>query len=504
MPAEHKKLIEMLTILTTTNLTEIEQIINSVDRLNELVSVGNQPKNPDDKLLILAENIIKIPLDWYDSNPPYLLPDVSFTPERLLALVFFQLGNIEQALQTISKSDELYYDLLIIAYLKYGEALQPEMISHCELQSPHNLAIVYQYGYVLSPPTFEEVAQLFKKTIQNTKEIAQKAFTAKHYINYLLDAQFFIKAEEVTREILQNQLSEDAQNALNIQLVSALFGQVEVPYNQGLLKEIQELNQKNIESLEQRKLDLQANFLLMDTSEIANYQQDFQLAKNSIQKVINYLKEKDLPELLGEALFKKAMILYNWSKNGSPQYYKAAINAFQDVFKVFSQDTFPQRHADAQHQLALIYSEMPATEAEQQLWASFAVSSFQKALEFYNAEVYPSEYARICHNYATALMQFPPAKLTNHLDKAEQYFKEALAIRTIRYYPTERAITLLNYLELLWQSHNENEIVEEQKLEEMKGYAKEIKILTEDENLQKQAAVHLQNLEKLSKLTPQI
>lgn len=504
MPEEHKKQIEMLTILTTTKLNEIEQVINSVDRLNELVFIGNQPKNLDDKCLILSEEKIQLPLDWYDFNPPYLLPKITFSPERLLALVFFQLGNIEQALQTISKSDELYYDLLIIAYLKYGETLQPEMISHCELQSSHNLAILYQYGVIISPPTFEVINNTYKEALQKSESIEHKAFTTKQYLNYLLDAQLYIKAEEVARDILQNKLSEEAQNALSIQLSAALFGQIEVPYNQNLLQEIQKLNAKTVIFLEEKNQQLQANFILMDTAEVANYQQDFPFAKNTIQTVINSFKEEDLPDFLGEALFKKAMILYNWSKNGSPQYYKAAINAFQDVLKVFQKSNFPQRYADAQHQLALIYSEMPATDAEKQLWASFAISSFQKALEFYNAEVYPSEYARICHNYATALMQLPPAKLGNHLEKAAQYFQEALEIRTIRYYPTERAITLLNYLELLWQSHNENEEVESQKLEEMKRYAKEIKILTEDENLQKQASEHLHNLEKLSKLTPQV
>lgn len=81
----------MLTILTTTNTKEtIETAIQSIERLNELVDVvtdENQlPKA--NKILVVSEKGISASLDWNDTEPPYLFPEIEFSKENLLAMVF--------------------------------------------------------------------------------------------------------------------------------------------------------------------------------------------------------------------------------------------------------------------------------------------------------------------------------------------------------------------------------------------------------------------------------
>ena len=166
-------------------------------------------------------------------------------------------------------------------------------------------------------------------------------------------------------------------------------------------------------------------------------------------------KVEEINEFLGEASLRKATLLYTWSKNGSPQYYKPAINAFQDTLKIFKRDTHPEEFADIHHNLALIYSEIPVSSEEKPIWTAFCASSFKEALAVYKKETHPYQFAMVCHNYATALMGFPEAKQHNNLDKAFGLFEDALQVRSSKDYPFERALTLTNQLELMWLMHNE-------------------------------------------------
>ena len=194
---------------------------------------------------------------------------------------------------------------------------------------------------------------------------------------------------------------------------------------------------------------------------------------------------------------RKATLLYTWSKNGSPQYYKPAINAFQDTLKVFKRDTHPQKFADVHHNLALIYSEIPVSSEEKPIWTAFCASSFKEVLAFYTQEKYPYEFAMASHNYATALMNFPEAKLHNNLDKAFGLFEDALTVRTAIAYPFERALTLLNQLALYWLMHNEDEAEELTKYNQMLEKATAIGKMVDDASLIEKANQHLEQLKNL-------
>jgi predicted esterase YcpF (UPF0227 family) len=101
------------------------------------------------------------------------------------------------------------------------------------------------------------------------------------------------------------------------------------------------------------------------------------------------------------------------------------------------------------------------------------------------------------HNYATALMKFPEAKLHNNLDKAFGLFEDALTVRTEKKYPFERALTLLNQLELYWLMHNEDKAAELKKYNQMVEKATSIAQIINDENLIAQANQHLNQLKNL-------
>jgi len=446
----------MLTILTTTESSQkIRDAIASVERLDELVSITEDADTIKDlKILVVNSDTITIPLDWYDLEPPYVFPNTPLNRENLLALIFYKLGNQQKAFEYISEEYPIYHHLLIATHLQFGYEISSEMVEFCYNTSRHNNA----------------------KALSKAENDEVKVFTAKHYLNLLLDSGELKEAKQVAEQQLSVAISEDAKNAMNTQLAGILMAQLQVPYTPEKLNEIHEMQLTSIAHFESKELNVQAGMLLVDAAEIANFKEDFIASKELINRAILYFKKEDIPEFLGEAGFKKAILLYTWSKNGSPQYYKAAINAFQDVLKVFKRDTHPQKFADVHHNLALIYSEIPVVAEEKPMWTAFCASSFKEVLAFYTADRYPYENAMASHNYATALMHFPPAKIHDNLKKASGLFNDALTIRTAEEYPFERALTLINQLELGWLTHNE------------------------DANLISQADEHLKELEKVKSL----
>ena len=490
----------MLTILTkTNNETIIKSIIHSIDRLNELVEIVTNENlaQSSNKILVISDNLISASLDWNDTEPPYLFPELSFSKENLLGIIFYKLGNHQKAFEFISEENPVYNHLLIATHLQFGYDITEDMCAFVELGSLHNRCIIEQYGTIKLRRDVIALKTLYAEAIANAPNDELRLFTIKHFVNFLLDTNAYAEAEKVLRLAIPRAISSESKNAINTQLASVLMAQLKVPYNLDSLAEIQELQQSSITFYEERELKVNAGLILVDASEIANFQEDFIDSKNYINKAILYFKEADIPEFLGEAGLRKATLLYIWSKNGSPQYYKPAINAFQDTLKVFKRDTHPQKFAEIHHSLALIYSEIPVSSEEKPIWTAFCASSFKDVLGFLTKEQYPYEYAMASHNYATALMNFPEAKLHNNLDKAFGLFEDALTVRTINEYPFERALTLLNQLELYWLMHNENEKAEKKKYNQMVEKATSITEIIDDEDLKERANQHLNQLKNL-------
>ncbi|WP_157663375.1 hypothetical protein [Gilvibacter sp. SZ-19] len=488
----------MITILTATNFKEsIREVIMVVDRLDELVAVVSHPEeiDPTSKLLTVENDIIRASLDWYDTEPPYIFPEITFNANNLLAIIFYKLGNQQKVFEFVSEGNSIYNDLLVATHLQFGYDISDAMFS--KIDTLANQSIVQHYGQYSNRCTVETLKKMYAKAIDTEIHDELKVFIAKHYSNLLLDVNAYQEAEELVRSLQDKAISPESKNAMQIQLASALMAQLQLPYENDTLDEISELFQEGIHFYETRNQNVNAGLLYVDASEIANYQKDYIASKDYINKAILIFKEADIPEFLGEAGLRKATLLYTWSKNGSPQYYKPAINAFQDTLKVFKRETHPQKFAHVHHNLALIYSEIPVSSEEKPIWTAFCASSFKEVLKFYTKEDYPYEFAMASHNYATALMSFPVAKLHNNLDKAFGMFEDALSVRTAASYPFERALTLVNQLELYWVMHNENSEEEAKKYNAMLNKANEISQLVTDSALIEKANEHIEALKNL-------
>ena len=493
----------MLTILTTTDTKKtIETIVNFVERLNELVDIVTDESQlqPTSKILVVSNNEINASLDWNDTEPPYIFPEITFSKENLLAMIFYKLGNHQKAFEFILEGTPFYHHLLIATHLQFGYEINEDMHAFSKATSQHNNCIIEQYGNTTSQTDTNTLRILYKEALASAPNDEFRLFTIKHFANFLLDTNAFAEAEKVLRLSIPKAISEESKNAVKNLLATALISQLKIPYDKYTLVEIQELQQECIAFYEEHDLKVNAGLILIDASEIANFQEDFIASKNHINKAILHFKEAEIPEFLGEAGLRKATLLYTWSKNGSPQYYKPAINAFQDALKIFKRDTHPKKFADIHHNLALIYSEIPVSSEEKPIWTAFCASSFKEVLGFYSKEQYPYEYAMASHNYATALMSFPEAKLHNNLNKAFDLFEDALTVRTVNKYPFERALTLLNQLELYWLMHNEDEKSEMKKYTQMVEKATSITETIDDESLKKQANQHLNQLKHLQTL----
>ena len=493
----------MLTLLTTTeNLSKIWEDIRSVDRLEELLTVVTDIHLWDEKnkLLLFENNQLRAPLDWHYTELPYIFPPIEYSKARFLALVFYKLSNPQSAIQQLDEADVLYPHLQLAIHLQFQYPIPQEVLPFVKKQTLHNQCIVQHYGHLPQHKSPESLVALYEKAIAKAENDTLRIFTLKQYGNLLLDLQQYAVLEKLLRK--QNALatSETATNALDVLLARVLMEQLTIPYPTTVLKEIMALQEKSIAYYESKGLTVNAALVLIDASEVANFQKDYVLSKTYINKAILYFKEADIPEFLGEAGLRKATLLYTWSKDGSPQYYKPAINAFKDVLKIFKRDTHPKQFADIHHHLALIYSEIPVAPDEKPLWTAFCASSFKEVLNFYTQEKYPYEFAQVCHNYATALMNFPEAKLHNNLDKAFDLFEVALQVRTKKDYPLERALSLLNQLELYWLMHNEDETAEQSKFKQMIEKANAVADLVRDSQLIQQAEQHLEQLEHIKPL----
>ncbi len=500
----------MLTVLTSTDqVVRIANDIQSVDRLNELVQVTDKDENLKDseKYIEVLDGKIINPLDWNDLEPPFVIPKIDYNRNHLLALVFYKLENHSRITDYLNEDNFLFHHLLVASKLQLGiEINQKDLDTLNSIHSDptdfnfqeHNHCIILAYGNLKNHIEYDNLKILFNKAFKAHVWEIEKKFTLKHYAQFLIDGGDFVEAENLLRPYLIHKESPKLYCELANLLSMALMKQLSVPYDIEKMDEILDLQKTCIEYYEANNLLVKAGLILIDSSEIANFKKDFIFSKECINKAILHFKKLDIPEFLGEAGYRKAILLYTWSKNGSPQYYKPAINAFQDTLKIFKRDTHPQRFADVHHNLALIYSELPVSKEEKPIWTAFCASSFKEVLTIYSKETYPYEYAMACHNYATALMGFPQAKLHNNLTKASDFFEEALRIRTSKDFPFERALTLLNQLELYWLLHNENEEIEKQNYMTMIEKAKSISLLTNEVDIITQANDHLEALKKIN------
>ncbi len=500
----------MLLVFTQINdLETVNQLIRTEDRLNELVEViadeaptSTAQKKPQ---LIVQNGQFHIALDWHNQMPPYLFPNpLSLSRETFLGTIFGLLGNLEKVWHYL-EGNSLLADWETMMRIFHNYPIDFEIIKNQKITSDfdqyrhqHNLAVAYNYTY-FEKQNVPFIKQLYLQAIEKASSQDYKLFTSKHFANFLLDIGQTAEAEKILREALQVAEKEEVKASLQFDLVKTLMNKLAVPYSPELVAELKQMLWTCLQFYEKNQLWAEAGMLLVDASFIANIDNSFSESLGYINKAIKHLESENLAEMVGEAHIRKGTLLYSWSKNGNPQFYRPALEAFQEALRTFTKEETPEIFAEIHHQLGILYAEMPDEDKKRSVWAALSSSSFKEALSFYTKESYPYEYATICNNYANALTNYPPMKKADNYQKALELYKEALEIRTAENFPYERALTLINFLEASWLVSNKDDTFHQERYKEMLEKALEIKYLVSDEKLIAEAERHLSDLKKLEK-----
>ncbi len=500
----------MLSIYATTDLLDkINQIIDSENRLSELVKVfGNEELLTDTNYLLVNEQGIHWPIPWNDTIPPYLIPTYIFDPNHLLSAIFFRLGNYEKAWSFLDRGDVLLNHFSTFNLLSEAYPLSDDVISfvqnhqnyhsNSKYNAAHNEAVLRHYGRFTEPQSFALIKSLYENAIEMAPNPELSAFSIKHYSIFLLDNDQLEQAEMLLRNAASNTLSNDSQHALHSILTDVLLNKLVVPYDDFLLGELKSLIWTTLEYERKKGNKVREGLRLLDASQISLVGKSYSESLGYLNKAVDIFEMEEYPEFIGEAMRRKGGLLYSWAQDGNPQFFKSALESYQSALKTFTKEVAPSIFADIHHNLAIIYAELPTEPKKKGLMASIALTSFQQALDYYTKETFPYEFATICTHYGNALCKFPPTINSDNFEKALFYYAEALEIRTSKY-PVERALTLLNYLEASWNV-KEGDTFNESRYNDMKSKAKEVLSLVTDETIRAAAQNHLDNLEKLKML----
>ncbi len=506
----------MLTIFVIPKLLDrVREMILTEDRLSELVDIRDQTESNVDHSgyhLMVDERGILYPLDWHNRQPPYLLPaPLALKKDILLGLVFHLLGNDEKTWTCLERQNDLQLEMGLISKLQYGFQISLRMLSAL-LPAPHHLsefevyrrlhnaAVVRHYGYLEEEIGLGEVVAVYRQALEHAENGEYIAFTTKHFATLLLDAGDLDAAQDLLSSALLVAISENALYGLKWLQTQLWMKQLAVPYDQKLLAKLKDTLWETLKYFEKHGHLAEQGLLLTDAAHVANISGSFAEALGYINRAIAIFEREQLTELTGNAQLRKGTLLYTWAQNGNPQFYKPAVESYQTALKTFRKELVPDVFADIHHNLAVLYSEMPAEPKKRSIWAGVSSASFQEALDYYSKDQFPYEYGMICNNFGNALTKFPQALHTDNYEKALFYYQEALDVRTSRL-PYERAITLLNFLEASWNVSNDDEAFNEHRYADMLGKAQEVSALVSDERLLEEADKHLEMLRELRATT---
>lgn len=481
----------------------LEAALHREPRLTELVQVLAQvPAAPTGPVLTVGAAGIASAVDWSESLPPLVLPrPLPFTADNLLALVFLHLGNWEKAYEYAAAHPALHHDFDRLNRLQAGVAVEVPAAplndegSFEHYRYWHNRAVVLHYGQLTQPADAADLQNGYQQAIAHAPAADWQAFSAKHYATFLLDNGQLDEARQLLADTLNLPLDAAAHHELQAVETGVLLQQLTVPYDAALLAELRDKLWQTLTYYEQQQRPLQAALTLLDAAQVANFSDSFAEALGYLNRATTQLSRADAPELLANAQYRKGVLLFTWAQSGNPQFYRGAMTAYQQALQVFTRNDAYPVFAEIQHHLGIIYSEIPDEVKKKSIWAAVSVSSFNQALEYFTRDAHPYEYATISNHYANALTKFPLAARSDNFAKALGFYREALAVRTARAYPYERALTLLNFLEAAWQVNLENDPNPEALLTEMTAYAEEIPLLVEDGALREAAQQHLARLE---------
>ena len=495
----------MISIYTTDSFESVvKNAISAEPRLDELVAIKNisedEPTASANDIIIDDRGIV-FTIDWHNVSPPILLTQpLTYQPSTLVGLIYVRLGNYEKAFTLLGHEPVLLDEIDTQVRLAQNVEIETVSLEATGYRARHNAAVVAHYGEVANPISFEEIRHFYYVAMSAAPNDELKAFTAKHYATLLADTGDVKNAELIILEAIKYALTETARVELKALLSTIWLGRLVVPYDELLMTQLKELLWECLTYYEKNNRPLQAALILMDASQVANFNDSFSEALGYISKAVDLLRKEEQPELLAQAQMRKGTLLYTWAQQGNIQFYKGAMEALQEAAKVFTREAAPQQFAEIQHLLGIIYSEIPDEAKKKGVWAAVSSSSFKEALNFFTKEQYPYEYATICNHYANAYIKYPASRNSDNVAKALEMFNEALEIRTAERYPMERTLTLLNYVEASWYADNGQDEFNEVRFNDMTAKLLEIEALSKDPNILKEVAEQRSRLQGLKAL----
>lgn len=451
--------------------------------------------------LIVDKGHIILPVDWQNAVPPYLLPEkILFNEKVLLALVMVKLGEIEKSLQLISISPALKAEIQIIIDLMEGSEIDPQLLSVESYQEfddyrlMHNHAVLRHYGYVTDS---SKVDYFYQEAIISAPSEEYAAFSAFHYFNYLFDEGRFAEAEGLLKKIHTTEVSQEGKMKIQAALAHLSTQLLSPPYDKELLTGLKNKLWQCLTYYEIHGYKVEEAQCLLDAGLIANFSESFAEALGYYTKAIKLFQEEGMEEFAYHALFQKARLLTIWAQKGNPQFFKPAMETYQQASRFFTKEYFPVAYAEIQENLGIIYSEIPDEAKKKSVWAAVSASSFAEALTIFTKEDFPPDYARVCNHYGNALMKYPQAVRSDNFVKALSYFQEALAVRDAENFPVERSITILNYLEASWYADNSNDENNPGRLYDMQMRIDELIAINAGEEFVHEAKLHQERLNQL-------
>ncbi len=498
----------MLSLFATAEtIPAVRSVIESVYRLDELVEIKDMlTEKPDATafhIIVRQKDGIRQTIDWYNVSPPYLLPEeIPFNDQNLLGLVFARLGNFEKACEYLEQNVLLLNDVRILHRLQNGSPVDPAQLTSDfsafeEYRFCHNSAILHHYAASERSFDPDKTRYFYREALNSAPNGEYYAFTARHFATFLTDTGDLLQAETTLQQAIPMALSDDAPPELKAGLCQVWMKKLVVPYDTALLDNLKNTLWEVLQHYRKQARETEEALLLIDAAQVANYAESFSESLGYINRAVDILRKEGLIELLAQALHRRGILLYTWAKNGNAQFFRPALDSFQEAMKTFNREDAPDVFADIQQYLGVIYSEMPDEEQKRSIWAGVSASAFQQALQFYNKKEYPYEYAMVCNNYANALGKYPAAVHTDNYEKALFYYSEALDVRSAAAWPYERAVTLLNYVEACWHLNLAGNGSNQALFEEMNDKALEALELTPDPKIRDEARLQIEKLEAL-------
>lgn len=451
--------------------------------------------------LIIEKGYISFPVDWQNTMPPYLLPEkIFFKEDVFMALVMLRLGEVEKALYLVRNEPSIKNELVFISNLILGEPIDPQMLSVETYQAfddyrlMHNHAVIRHYGQV---PDIAQIEYYYKDAIISAPSEEYAAFSALHYFNYLFDEGRFAEAEGELRKIHLAEVPQEGKMKIQASLAHLLTQLLSPPYDETSLSELKDKLWQCVTYYDIHGFRIEEAQCLLDAGFIASITESFAEALGYYTKAIKIFGEEGMEEFRFQALLQKARLLTTWAQNGNPQFYKPAMDAYQQASRFFTKEYFPLAYAEIQENLGIIYSEIPDEAKKKSVWAAVSASSFLEALSIYTKEEFPHDYARVSTHYGNALMKYPQAVRSDNFVKALSYFQEALSVRDAQNFPVERSITLLNYLEACWNADNSQDENNPGRLFEMQVRINELIEMNAGEDFIQEAQIHQEKLNHL-------